>query len=223
MRGAQVSTSWGSVGSVGLTVALCSCRERQEQLMGYRKRGPKPKPLVMQVSAGGAQPHAPGQPVCSATCPQGAACSGFHHAEELLCAAWRLAVPWGRVSPALSSSGAPSPRGGTMQPSPQPPRAAGQTHGTGGWAALAGCLQAVQQQPCLVPVPRQLIEGCFSSFHCFINLEQCTACKWERAGALRCTERAVLQPGEQSHGRGGHCTAAPSAYRSTGALLWVPG
>lgn len=24
-------------------------RERQEQLMGYRKRGPKPKPLVVQV------------------------------------------------------------------------------------------------------------------------------------------------------------------------------
>lgn len=25
-------------------------RERQEQLMGYRKRGPKPKPLVVQVN-----------------------------------------------------------------------------------------------------------------------------------------------------------------------------
>ncbi|PNI31212.1 CBX4 isoform 3, partial [Pan troglodytes] len=25
-------------------------RERQEQLMGYRKRGPKPKPLVVQTS-----------------------------------------------------------------------------------------------------------------------------------------------------------------------------
>lgn len=114
------------------------------------------------------------------------------------------------------------PQGWTMQPSP-PPGAAGQTHGTGGWAALAGCSQAVRQQPCLVPVPRQLIEGCFSSFHCFINLEQCTACKWERAGALRRTERAVLQPSKRSHGRGGRCTAAPGACRSTGALPWVPG
>lgn len=30
--------------------ALPSPRERQEQLMGYRKRGPKPKPLVVQVN-----------------------------------------------------------------------------------------------------------------------------------------------------------------------------
>lgn len=28
----------------------CLPRERQEQLMGYRKRGPKPKPLVVQVN-----------------------------------------------------------------------------------------------------------------------------------------------------------------------------
>lgn len=28
---------------------FCSCRERQEQLMGYRKRGPKPKHLLLQV------------------------------------------------------------------------------------------------------------------------------------------------------------------------------
>lgn len=35
----------------GLAVTLCSHRERQEQLMGYRKRGPKPKPLVVQVNA----------------------------------------------------------------------------------------------------------------------------------------------------------------------------
>lgn len=28
---------------------LCFSRERQEQLMGYRKRGPKPKHLLLQV------------------------------------------------------------------------------------------------------------------------------------------------------------------------------
>lgn len=30
-------------------IILCFHRERQEQLMGYRKRGPKPKHLLLQV------------------------------------------------------------------------------------------------------------------------------------------------------------------------------
>lgn len=30
-------------------IILCFHRERQEQLMGYRKRGPKPKHLFLQV------------------------------------------------------------------------------------------------------------------------------------------------------------------------------
>lgn len=65
----------------GLAVTLCSRRERQEQLMGYRKRGPKPKPLVVQVtrapSPRAPHPRAP----CRGPSP-GSPCSGFHHAEE---------------------------------------------------------------------------------------------------------------------------------------------
>lgn len=40
----------GGEGAEAHSTALCPApRERQEQLMGYRKRGPKPKPLVVQV------------------------------------------------------------------------------------------------------------------------------------------------------------------------------
>lgn len=42
--------------------------------MGYRKRGPKPKPLVVQVTRG-PSPSPAGR-------PRGAACSGFHHARD---------------------------------------------------------------------------------------------------------------------------------------------
>lgn len=48
-----------------LTLRPCSLpRERQEQLMGYRKRGPKPKPLVVQVNTLGSQ-HKPFPGPCS--------------------------------------------------------------------------------------------------------------------------------------------------------------
>lgn len=56
--------AWGTgryrtQGSQILTLRPCSLpRERQEQLMGYRKRGPKPKPLVVQVNTLGSQ-HKP--------------------------------------------------------------------------------------------------------------------------------------------------------------------
>lgn len=93
---------------------LCSRRERQEQLMGYRKRGPKPKPLVVQVTRGCPAPH-----------PRALAVPG-----ELLAASFIMlrslraarAPPTPRGPPALSSAPLPSPLGRAAEPlCPCPP------------------------------------------------------------------------------------------------------
>lgn len=190
----------------GLAVTPCSRRERQEQLMGYRKRGPKPKPLVVQVNARRSPAsHHPGSLFAARPCPPGAAFSGFHHAEEPCAQPGRLATPRGPPGPSAELIGRPQP------PFP-PPRAVGQTFCAHGPVALAGCSQARQQRSCLAPVPRQLIEGCFSSFHCFINPEQCAACKLEWAGAacLRTRHPAMQRPVTRAAGGAG-VSPQPSA------------
>lgn len=113
--------------------------------MGYRKRGPKPKPLVVQVNAWGSPAPQHGSiPSPGSWLQWVSSCSGARR------------VPRGPRAPSAELIRQPQP--------------------CCGWAALAGCSAATS---CSAPVPRQLIEGCFSSFHCFINLEQCTASKLE--------------------------------------------
>lgn len=94
----------------GLAVTLCSRRERQEQLMGYRKRGPKPKPLVVQVNARWSPaPHLPGSLFAARPRPQGAAFSGFHHAEEPCARSGCFATPRGPPGPSAELIGRSQP------------------------------------------------------------------------------------------------------------------
>lgn len=141
--------------------------------MGYRKRGPKPKPLVVQVTRapGPAPPRSlpravPGEPLAAR----------FIMPRRLRRARAPRNAPG---TPSAELSGFPSP---PSLPS-SPLWAAQQSRRARARLALAGCSRARQQRSRSAPVPRQLIEGGFSSFHCFINLEQCTASELEWAGA----------------------------------------
>lgn len=82
------------MGGRSLAVTLCSRRERQEQLMGYRKRGPKPKPLVVQVKAMGSGSR--GAALLSVGCIMQRSCA--QHPGDAL-SSRRSPRAWGSVRP----------------------------------------------------------------------------------------------------------------------------
>lgn len=142
-------------------------------------------------------------------CPQGLAFSRFHHAEELYTQRGCFAMPRGPPGPSTELIGRSQP--------PFPCGLQGRSAAPVAGVALAGCSQARQRQSRLAPVTRQLIEGCFSSFHCFINPEQCTACKLEWAGAAcsRTRRPAMQRPVTRAAGGAG---VSPEPLAPGGAL-----